>query len=152
MRQMKHLFKINPLATAILTLLCGISASSYATSTVSSDVQVEQRTLRINEIYPGEAFYSQYYIDKSAPEVQQHQGKALSSAYCEGAWITPISPDTPAIDPEQATSTITADYGHYNPTGDSYLEGNVLIDQQGRQIRAERVTIDQTQTSAQAEG
>lgn len=149
---MKHHFKINPLATAILTLLCGSSASSYAASTVSSDVNAEQLKQRINETYPGEAFFSQYYIDKSAPEAQQRQGKALSSAYCEGAWITPISPDTPAIDPEQATSTITADYGHYNPTGDSYLEGNVLIDQQGRQIRAERVTIDQTQTYAQAEG
>ncbi|WP_291361352.1 LPS-assembly protein LptD, partial [Acinetobacter sp. UBA3025] len=43
-------------------------------------------------------------------------------------------------------------YGHYNPNGDSYLEGNVVIDQEGRQIRAERVTIDQTQTYAKAEG
>jgi len=91
-------------------------------------------------------------VDKSSPEAQQRQGKYLSSAYCEGAWVTPIAPDAPTIDPEQATSTITADYGHYNPAGDSYLEGNVVIDQEGRQIRAERVTIDQTQTYAKAEG
>ncbi len=149
---MKHHFKINPLATAILTLLCGSSASSYAASTVSSDVNAEQLKQRINETYPGEAFFSQYYVDKSSAEAQQRQGQYLSSAYCEGAWVTPIAPDAAIIAPDQATSTITADYGHYNPAGDSYLEGNVVIDQQGRQIRAERVTIDQTQTYAKAAG
>ncbi|WP_159124005.1 LPS export ABC transporter periplasmic protein LptC [Acinetobacter variabilis] len=149
---MKHHFKINPLATAILTLLCSSSVSSYAASNDSSNVNAEQLKQRINETYPGEAFFSQYYVDKSSPEAQQRQGKYLSSAYCEGAWVTPIAPDAPTIEPEQATSTITADYGHYNPAGDSYLEGNVVIDQEGRQIRAERVTIDQTQTYAKAEG
>ena len=149
---MKHHFKINPLATAILTLLCSSSVSSYAASNDSSNVNAEQLKQRINETYPGEAFFSQYYVDKSSPEAQQRQGKYLSSAYCEGAWVTPIAPDAPTIDPEQATSTITANYGHYNPAGDSYLEGNVIIDQEGRQIRAERVTIDQTQTYAKAEG
>ena len=149
---MKHHFKINPLATAILTLLCSSSVSSYAASNDSSNVNAEQLKQRINETYPGEAFFSQYYVDKSSPEAQQRQGKYLSSAYCEGAWVTPIAPDAPTIDPEQATSTITADYGHYNPAGDSYLEGNVVIDQEGRQIRAERVSIDQTQTYAKAEG
>jgi LPS-assembly protein len=149
---MKHHFKINPLATAILTLLCGSSASGYAASNVSSDVNAEQLKQRINETYPGEAFFSQYYVDKSSAEAQQRQEKYLSSAYCEGTWVTPIAPDAATVAPDQATSTITADYGHYNPAGDSYLEGNVIIDQQGRQIRAERVTIDQTQTYAKAEG
>ena len=149
---MKHHFKINPLATAILTLLCGSSASGYAASNVSSDVNAEQLKQRINETYPGEAFFSQYYVDKSSAEAQQRQEKYLSSAYCEGTWVTLIAPDAATVAPDQATSTITADYGHYNPAGDSYLEGNVIIDQQGRQIRAERVTIDQTQTYAKAEG
>lgn len=149
---MKHHFKINPLATAILTLLCGSSASGYAASNVSSDVNAEQLKQRINETYPGEAFFSQYYVDKSSAEAQQRQEKYLSSAYCEGTWVTPIAPDAATVAPDQAISTITADYGHYNPAGDSYLEGNVIIDQQGRQIRAERVTIDQTQTYAKAEG
>ena len=152
MRQMKHHFKINPLATAILTLLCGSSASSFAASNVSSDVNAEQLKQRINETYPGEAFFSQYYVDKSSAEAQQRQGKYLSSAYCKGAWVTPIAPDAETVAPDQATSTISADYGYYDPTGDSFLQGNVVIDQQGRQIRAERVTIDQTQTYAKAEG
>src|SRR5690606_9468266 len=152
MRHVKHHLKMNPLATAILTLLCGSSASSYAASTVSSDVNAEQLKQRINETCPGEARFSQYYVDHSWAEAQQRQGQYLSSAYCEGAWVTPIAPDAATIAPDQATSTITADYGHYNPAGDSYLEGNVVIDQQGRQIRAERVTIDQTQTYAKAAG
>ncbi|MFV5404105.1 LPS-assembly protein LptD [Acinetobacter sp. 228] len=149
---MKHHFKINPLATAILTLLCGSSASSFAASNVSSDVNAEQLKQRINETYPGEAFFSQYYVDKSSAEAQQRQGKYLSSAYCKGAWVTPIAPDAETVAPDQATSTISADYGYYDPTGDSFLQGNVVIDQQGRQIRAERVTIDQSQTYAKAEG
>ncbi|NEU34569.1 LPS export ABC transporter periplasmic protein LptC, partial [bacterium LRH843] len=80
------------------------------------------------------------------------QGRYLSSAYCQGTWLTPVSPETKAADAANATSTITADYGHYNPQGDSVLEGNVLIDQEGRQIRADKITIDQTQTFANAEG
>ncbi len=88
---MKHHFKINPLATAILTLLCGSSASGYAASNVSSDVNAEQLKQRINETYPGEAFFSQYYVDKSSAEAQQRQEKYLSSAYCEGTWVTPIA-------------------------------------------------------------
>ncbi len=46
----------------------------------------------------------------------------------------PVSPETKAADAANTTSTITADYGHYNPQGDSVLEGNVLIDQEGRQF------------------
>ena len=80
------------------------------------------------------------------------RGQNLSSAYCKGAWVTPISPETQAVDPSEATSVVTADYGHYDPKGDSVLEGNVVIDQQGRQIRADKITIDQTQTFANAEG
>ena len=153
MKQMKHQFKFNPLATAILTLLCGSSISSYAESTIpASTVDNQKMKDSIQESYPGQQFFEQYYVDKSSPEAQQRQGQYLSSAYCKGAWITPISPDTKAADPDNATSTVTADYGHYDPNGDSVLEGNVLIDQQGRQIRADKITIDQTQTYANAQG
>ncbi|WP_174559257.1 LPS-assembly protein LptD [Acinetobacter bouvetii] len=150
---MKHQFKFNPLATAILTLLCGSSISSYAESTIpASTVDNQKMKDSIQEAYPGQQFFEQYYVDKSAPEAQQRQGQNLGSAYCKGTWITPISPETKAVDPDNATSTVTADYGHYDPNGDSVLEGNVLIDQQGRQIRADKITIDQTQTYANAQG
>ncbi|EPF75363.1 LPS-assembly protein LptD [Acinetobacter indicus] len=150
---MKHQFKFNPLATAILTLLCGHAMSSHAETTEpASSITNQQLKQSIQDAYPGQSFFEQYYVDKTAPEAQQHFGQELSSAYCQGAWVTPISPDTVAVAAEEATSTVTADYGHYNPNGDSVLEGNVVIDQQGRQIRADKITIDQTQTYASAEG
>lgn len=150
---MKHQFKFNPLATAILTLLCGHAMSSHAETTEpASSITNQQLKQSIQDAYPGQSFFEQYYVDKTAPEAQQRFGQELSSAYCQGAWVTPISPDTVAVAAEEATSTVTADYGHYNPNGDSVLEGNVVIDQQGRQIRANKITIDQTQTYASAEG
>lgn len=153
MTQMKHQFKFNPLATAIFSLLCGSSITAYAdTSNTVSSLTNEQLKASINEAYAGQHFFEQYYVDKSAPEAQQRQGKSLSAAYCQGAWITPIASNIAAVDPSKATSVVTADYGHYDPNGDSVLEGNVLIDQQGRQIRADKITIDKTQTFANAQG
>ncbi|CAM4316620.1 LPS-assembly protein LptD [Acinetobacter pragensis] len=149
---MKHQFKFNPLATAILTLLCGSSVSSFAASPASAENDAEQLKQTISEAYPGQSFFEQYYVDKSAPEAQQRQGLQLSSAYCQGAWVTPISPDVKPVPADQATSTVTADYGHFDPNGDSILEGNVVIDQEGRQIRADQIKIDKTQTYANASG
>lgn len=127
--------------------------SSHAETTEpASSITNQQLKQSIQDAYPGQSFFEQYYVDKTAPEAQQRFGQELSSAYCQGAWGTPISPDTVAVAAEEATSTVTADYGHYNPNGDSVLEGNVVIDQQGRQIRADKITIDQTQTYASAEG
>ena len=150
---MKHQFKFNPLATAIFTLLCGSSISSYADSLDEpSALDNQQLKQSLNDTYPGQAFFEQYYVDKSTPEAQQRHGQALTAAYCQGAWVTPIAPDTNVSDAANATSTLTADYGHYNPNGDSVLEGNVVISQPGREIRADKVTLDQTQTFANAEG
>lgn len=127
--------------------------SSHAETTEpASSITNQQLKQSIQDAYPGQSFFEQYYVDKTAPEAQQRFGQELSSAYCQGAWVTPISPDTVAVAAEEATSTVTADYGHYNPNGNSVLEGNVVIDQQGRQIRADKITIDQTQTYASAEG
>ena len=150
---MKHQFKFNPLATAIFTLLCGSSISSYAESTNGpSALDNQQLKQSLNDSYAGQAFFEQYYVDKSSPEAQQRHGQALTAAYCQGAWVTPIGSDVKAVDSNAATSVLTADYGHYNPTGDSVLEGNVIISQPGREIRADKITIDQTQTFASAEG
>ncbi|MGA8882482.1 MAG: LPS assembly protein LptD [Acinetobacter sp.] len=149
---MKHQFKFNPLATAIFTLLCGGSVSSYAASPASAEADTAQLKQAISEAYPGQQFFEQYYVDKSAPEAQQRQGSRLSSAYCQGAWVTPIAPDAKSVPADQVTSTVTADYGHFDPNGDSVLEGNVVIDQQGRQIRADQIKIDKTQTYAKASG
>ena len=110
---MKQQFKFNPLATAILTLLCGSSLPSYAASvsTASTEDDTEQLKQTIAEAYPGQQFFEQYYVDKSAPEAQIRNTNQLSSAFCTGTWITPVAPTTKAVAPEDATSTITADYG-----------------------------------------
>ncbi|ENX22767.1 hypothetical protein F892_02009 [Acinetobacter vivianii] len=158
---MKHQFKFNPLATAILTLLCGGSIQSSFAAQADAVSTLDNKQLKAairnqgqqdQESYPGEHFFQQYYVDKSAPEVQLRDNRYLSSSFCQGTWVTPINPETKAGDASTTTSVITADYGHYNPAGDSVLQGNVVIDQEGRTIRADQVTIDSTQTHANAEG
>ena len=156
---MKHQFKFNPLATAILTLLCGGSIQSGFAATTGAVSTLDNKQLKAaipqtenQESYPGESFFQQYYVDKTAPEAQLRDNRYLSSSFCQGTWVTPINPETKAGDTSTTTSVITADYGHYNPTGDSVLKGNVVIDQEGRTIRADQVTIDSTQTHANAEG
>ncbi|QNH49902.1 LPS-assembly protein LptD [Acinetobacter venetianus] len=155
---MKHQFKFNPLATAILTLLCGGSIQSSFAATDSSHVstldnaQLKAKLQQDQESFPGQKFFQQYYVDKSAPEAQLRDNRYLSSSFCQGTWVTPINPETKAIDASSTTSVITADYGHYNPESDSVLQGNVIIDQEGRTIRADQVTIDSTQTYANAQG
>ncbi|MFO1366326.1 MAG: LPS assembly protein LptD [Acinetobacter parvus] len=159
---MKHQFKFNPLATAILTLLCGgsiqsgFAASADAVSTLDNQqlkaLAQQNQVQPQQESYKGEAFFQQYYIDKTAAEAQLRDNRYLSSSFCQGTWITPINPQTKPSDANNTTSVITADYGHYNPEGDSFLQGNVVIDQEGRSIRADQVTIDATQTHAKAQG
>ncbi|MCH7335249.1 LPS assembly protein LptD [Acinetobacter sp. NIPH 2699] len=159
---MKHQFKYNPLATAILTLLCGGSIQSSLaadklvpfTSHASTldNTQLKAIAQQDQETYAGEKFFQQYYVDKSAPEAQLRNNQYLSSSFCQGTWITPINPVTKTADQNATTSVITADYGHYDPNGDSVLQGNVVIDQEGRMIRADKVILDSTQTHANAQG
>ena len=150
---MKHQFKFNPLATAILTLLCGSTVSSYA-ETIQPASEVDNQKLKsvVNESYPGQKFFEQYYVSNDSPEVRQRNTNAAFAKYCQNSWITPISPETKAADPAQTTSVITADDGYYNPNGDSTLQGNVVIDQAGRMVKADSLTIDKTQTYAKAKG
>ena len=164
MRQMKQQFKFNPLATAILTLLCGSSVSSYAESTDSSSTNQlskidrvsttnnQQLNAAIKETFPGQKFFEQYYVDKNSAEAQVRNADSVNNRFCEGVWVTPFNAESKAVSAEDGSSVITADRGYYNPNGDSILSGDVMIDQQGRMIRADEVTIDQTQTFANAKG
>lgn len=150
---MKHQFNFNPLATAIFTLLCGSTVSSYAdiqnnpSNTTNSNLKSA-----LDEAYPGQKFFEQFYVDKNSPEAQQRNSLSNSARLCKNTWLTPISPDTKAVDPANATTVITSDDVYYNPNGDSEITGNVVIDQQGRMVSANRVVIDKTQTFAKAEG
>ena len=160
---MKHQFKFNPLATAVLTLLCGSSISSYAetmdnvsdvasTEVARSKVNNTQLNSAIKESFAGQNFFEQYYVDKNSAEAQVRDSQIASNRYCEGVWVTPFSNKSSSVKPEEASSIITADNGYYNPNGDSTLSGDVVIDQSGRMIRADEVTIDKTQTFAKAKG
>ncbi len=153
MRQMKHQFKFNPLATAILTLLCGSSVSSYAEATDTAPA-VDNEALKsaLQESYPGQNFYAQYYVNKDSAQAQVRNIDNASNRYCDGVWVTPFNTDQKAASPEETTSIITADHGYYNPNGDSTLTGDVVIDQNGRMVRADEVVIDKTQTFAKAKG
>ncbi len=150
---MKHPFKFNPLATAVLTLLCSSMQTSFAESALEvSDLDNRQLKEKIDESYAGQRFFSQYYVDKSSAEAQQRASNNLSSSFCQGTWITPINPNEKFVDAAQATSVITADYALYQPNGDSELEGNVIIEQPGRKVVADKISIDKTQTYAKAQG
>lgn len=169
MSLMKQPFKFNPLATAILTLLCSSVQTSFANSDIGKDISQDigkenaeaneraepdnqQLKTKLKQSYKSQSFFSQYYVDKASAEAQQRKNSSFNSGFCQGTWITPIGSDSKAVDPAQATSVITADYAHYNPNGDSELEGNVLIEQPGRRVSADKVSIDKTQTFAKAEG
>ena len=145
----KHRFKRNTLTFALLTLGCGYSMYSIAQNTTDTTQQVAK-----SEQYAGQAFFERYYVKHS------DENSAIRSAmqnartrYCEGSWIAPITQGTKAPkDFAETTTTLEANYGYYNPTGDSELEGDVVIEQQGRKIRADKVILDPTQTYATVQG
>ena len=150
---MKHQFKFNPLATAILTLLCGSTVSSYAETTQAiSQIDNQQLKSTLNETYPGQAFFEKYYVSKDSPQAQQRTAAVAAARYCQNSWVTPIDPNLKAGDPSTAPSVITADDGYYNPNGDSTLKGNVIIEQPGRMVKADTLVIDKSQTHANAKG
>ncbi|WP_088823366.1 LPS assembly protein LptD [Acinetobacter apis] len=151
---MKQQFKFNPLATAILALICGASVqSSYADSDqVLSNVNNQQLKQQLNTSYPGQAFFEQYYINKDNVSVERRPKDANFTAYCQGIWVTPVAADTKALNANESPTDVTADYAHYNPNGDSLLEGGVVVQQPGRVIKSDKLLLDQTQTYARAEG
>lgn len=154
---MKHQFKFNPLATAILTLLCGGSIQSGFAATNTSHVstldnaQLKAKIQKDQETHQVKVFSAILcrQISTRSSIAWQSLSKLI---FCQGTWITPINPESRPKDANSTTSVITADYGHYNPNGDSVLRGDVIIDQEGRNIRADEVTLDSSQTYANAKG
>ncbi|MBF7687643.1 LPS-assembly protein LptD [Acinetobacter rathckeae] len=151
---MKQQFKFNPLATAILALLCsGSIQSSYADSNDSpSTLNNQQLKQQLAQANAGQAFFDQYYINKNDVSVEKRPTNPQYSNYCQGIWITPIATNTTAKAVQDSETHVSADYAHYNPNGDSVLEGNVIVDQEGRQVKAQKLTLDKTQTLASAQG
>jgi LPS-assembly protein len=74
-------------------------------------------------------------------------------AGCQGLWVTPI-PASIRPDPHNDNVNIlaTADYGYYHPSAGSELSGQVRISQPNRLLEADHITLDATQTIAEASG
>lgn len=74
-----------------MTLLCGSSIQSGfaapADAVSTLDNKQLQATIKKNQdqdSYPGEEFFQQYYVDKSAPEAQLRDNRYLSSSFLSG--------------------------------------------------------------------
>ncbi|MDO4222905.1 MAG: LPS assembly protein LptD, partial [Acinetobacter sp.] len=141
---MKTPFKFHPIHVAVLTILF-TPTWSYA--------QQNQHSAS-TESYDGQSFYERYYVKHAKKNEQGTTPSAqkYSSYYCQGTWVTPVANNTPVGDLTDSETHIEADYGYYHPTGDSELSGNVVIEQQGRQIRADKLRLDPTHTYATVEG
>lgn len=72
---------------------------------------------------------------------------------CQGIWVTPIAA-TAQRQPESADSPIvaTSDYAYYHPTEGSELSGQVRVRQPNRLLEADQITLDPSQTIAEATG
>lgn len=140
-------FKKTSLMQAILGLVSlSIGLNSFAQTSSAEPQNYAER------FEQGAEFYKKYYL---SPE--QVAGQAPTTAQtkqlCSGTWITPITKNTPiASDPTEAGAEVSAERAYYNPQGESLFEGDVIIAQQGRQIRADKVSLDATQTYANAQG
>ena len=73
-----------------MTLLCGgsiqsgFAASADAVSTLDNNqlkAPIQQNQVQPQDSYPGEKFFQQYYVDKSAPEAQLRDNRYLSSSF-----------------------------------------------------------------------
>lgn len=131
---MKMQFKLNPVGLAVLSVLF-------------TPVVYAQETSNHTSKYAGQDFFERYYVKDDADPSTPHFNR-----FCRGTWATPVNRNIQAESLEDSESTIEADYAYYNPTGDSELSGNVVISQPGRQIRAEKLILDETQTFAKAIG
>lgn len=97
-------------------------------------------------------FFKQYYVERDDMANLPIDKQRDIAATCRGTWVTPIDLDEQTVDPNQATSVITADYAYYDPDSGAELKGNVNVDQPGRSLQADQLTLDNTQTIANATG
>lgn len=104
--------------------------------------------------------------------VQSASGASVTAApitvapSCRGVWLTPIpaitsgntqkdaqnNRPTRSGDISQNTTYASADYAYYQPNAGSLLSGQVRITQPNRLLEADRISIDATQTIAEASG
>ncbi len=89
---------------------------------------------------------------------ESYQPAQNDSPRCEGVWVQPArkaadSQNTPAGGvPNDGTIFAQADYGYYNAKDYAELSGNVVVEQNGQQVLADKITFNPTTGQAEASG
>ncbi len=156
-------FRLHPLAAALFMLSVSTLQQLHAaggsvvteTPAVSNIPETSSTTLSKDsktQAKTANSFYSEYFVTREQMQNIPIDQRRHIPASCRGTWVTPIQPEIKTTKQEEATTVLTADYGYYDPQGGSKLSGNVLIDQPGRSVRADQLSLDASQTIASAEG
>lgn len=167
----KRMVKYHPLTLAVLALGCGFVVPTQAQENrqAEPDVSIAQDNhttiasstthTSSHESYAGQAFFERYYVKYDGQNVTTSAPSTSSvpsikrSQFCRGHWVAPITQGTTtAKDIQQATTFLQADYAYHHPTQGSELSGDVILEQQGRQIRADKIFLDPTYTYATVQG
>lgn len=145
-------FRLHPLVAAILLTSLSATAVFAEPSAEQNTTQTDQPAKPVDKNSQAQAFFDEYYIDRQEMnDVQIDQQRHIPES-CRGTWVTPIAPDVKAAPADQSTTVVTANYAYYDPEGNSELSGDVSVDQPGRSMHADKVTLDKTQTVATGEG
>lgn len=143
------LFKNNRLVVALIALgyTCFLQANVQSIKQEPSiNVLSQSKHVSTEMNHPSSlenSFFQRYYV--------KNYGKNRS--FCYGRWVTPIAQDAQANkDFNQSTTYLKSDYAYHNPLIGSELIGDVELEQQGRKIRADKMTLDSTQTYANMYG
>ncbi|MDO4700894.1 MAG: LPS assembly protein LptD [Moraxella sp.] len=85
---------------------------------------------------------------------QYYQSKPTADARCHGAWVQPTkTPLNTTLTPSSDNAFYAqADYGYWDNKSYAELAGNVVVEQDGQQISADKITYDFAGKQAIAQG
>ena len=150
-----------------------IQAQAQPSSTAMDDFVVQSQDATPNDDKPalGQQIAEKLGMDNGVAKsrslaklAENYQTKPSQDARCQGVWIQPISqaPRTQGssiarIDdngnPLPADTIFAqADYGYYDAVSYAELSGNVIVEQNGQQVIADKVTLDTITGQAIAQG
>lgn len=86
---------------------------------------------------------------------EYYQTTPNTSARCQGSWIAPKNTQIAAFDDTDKHGDYfyaQADYGYWDAQDYAELSGNVIVEQNGRQVSADKILIDTSTGQAKASG
>lgn len=150
MRTTSRFYKPIPLATGIKATLAGVSMLSFIPVSVGADTPPASQNTQSQSLDKLRQFY---------------QPMPSDDARCHGAWIQParqsIKPTEESTDNEPTPTPFggggldiyaQADYGYWDNDDYAELSGNVIVEQNGQQITAERLTLKPSTGDITADG